>query len=124
MRNSKQRDTILKIVRGSCDHPTAEMVYEKARLEINNISLGTVYRNLNLLSEEGLIKRIKLLGESDRFDKTLENHSHIICEKCGEVSDIMGDNIQEFIDQLESKTDSRITKYEISLRGICSDCQQ
>ncbi len=124
MRNSKQRETILKIVLASCDHPTAEMIYEKARLEINNISLGTVYRNLNLLSEQGLIRRIKLLDGNDRFDKTTISHSHFICDNCNRVIDIMDENIQDFMSELAKKTDSQINKYEISLRGICSQCQQ
>ena len=78
MRNSRQRDTILKIVRESDDHPTADMVYTRARMHIDNISLGTVYRNLNLLSEQGLIKKFKIIGDNERFDKTVIMHSHFV----------------------------------------------
>ena len=123
MRNSKQRDTILKIVRESDDHPTADMVYNRARVHINNISLGTVYRNLNLLSEQGLIKKFKIIGDNERFDKTVIMHSHFVCKCCGKVVDIMEDSMKGFIDELSKKTDSLIERYEISLLGTCSHCQ-
>ena len=123
MRNSKQRDTILKIVRESDDHPTADMVYNRARVHINNISLGTVYRNLNLLSEQGLIKKFKIIGDNERFDKTVIMHSHFVCKCCGKVVDIMEDSMKGFIDELSKKTDSLIERYEVSLLGTCSHCQ-
>lgn len=123
MRNSKQRDTILKIVRESDDHPTADMVYSRARISISNISLGTVYRNLNLLSEQGLIKKFKIVGDNERFDKTIVMHSHFVCSHCGKVIDIMDENIREFINELSEKTDSLIERYEVSLLGMCSHCQ-
>ena len=123
MRNSKQRDTILKIVRESDDHPTADMVYNRARVLINNISLGTVYRNLNLLSEQGLIKKFKIVGDNERFDKTVIMHSHFVCKCCGKVVDIMEDSMKGFIDELSKKTDSLIERYEVSLLGTCSHCQ-
>jgi Fur family peroxide stress response transcriptional regulator len=123
MRNSRQRDTILKIVRESDDHPTADMVYTRARMHIDNISLGTVYRNLNLLSEQGLIKKFKIIGDNERFDKTVIMHSHFVCKCCGKVVDIMDDSMKGFIDELSKKTDSLIERYEVSLLGTCSHCQ-
>ncbi len=123
MRNSKQRETILKIVKESDDHPTADMVYNRARVLINNISLGTVYRNLNLLSEQGLIKKFKIVGDNERFDKTIIMHSHFVCKCCGKVVDIMEDSMKGFIDELSKKTDSLIERYEVSLLGTCSHCQ-
>lgn len=123
MRNSKQRETILRIVKESDDHPTADMVYNRARVLINNISLGTVYRNLNLLSEQGLIKKFKIVGDNERFDKTVIMHSHFVCKCCGKVVDIMEDSMKGFIDELSKKTDSLIERYEVSLLGTCSHCQ-
>lgn len=123
MRNSKQRDIILKIVRESDDHPTADMVYNRARTSISNISLGTVYRNLNLLSEQGLIKKFKIVGDNERFDKTIVMHSHFVCRHCGKVIDIMEESMDSFINELSKKTDAKIERYEVSLLGICSHCQ-
>ena len=124
MRNSKQRDTILNIVQESCDHPTVDMIYLRARDRISNISLGTVYRNLNLLSEQGLVKKIKVAGDIERFDKTIEMHSHLVCQDCGKVIDIMDDNIKDFISNVSHKTEFKIDKYEVSLLGLCSHCQK
>lgn len=124
MRNSKQREIILRVVRESDDHPTVDMIYTRARKSITNISLGTVYRNLNLLYEQGLIKKIKIVGDNERFDKTVVLHSHFICKNCGKVIDIMDENIRELINDFATKTDSLIEKYELSLQGICSHCQK
>ena len=123
MRNSKQRDTILEIVKESYDHPTVDMIYQRARNKINNISLGTVYRNLNLLSEQGLVKKIKVAGDIERFDKTLEMHSHLVCQACGKVIDVMDDNIKDFIGAVSDETKFKIEMYEVSLLGLCSHCQ-
>ncbi|MBQ8293329.1 MAG: transcriptional repressor [Bacilli bacterium] len=123
MRNSKQRDVILKIVLDSSDHPTADMVYNRARKEIDNISLGTVYRNLNLLSEQGIIKKFKIVGDIERFDKTVITHSHFVCKECGKVIDIMEDSLSDFIKELSNKTNANIERYEVSLFGTCSHCQ-
>ena len=85
MRNSKQRDLILNIINASYCHPTAEAIYEKARSEIPNISLGTVYRNLDLLYSLGSIRRINLENSTYRYDRAWDNHAHLVCSKCGDI---------------------------------------
>ena len=88
MRNSIQRNLVYDIIQVSCDHPTADMVYLRAKQTMPKISLGTVYRNLNELVELGKILRINVPGDSDRFDKMLVKHSHFFCEKCKSILDI------------------------------------
>ena len=91
MRYSIQRQLILDYVLNSCEHPTAEMIYRDLKKEIPNLSLGTVYRNLNLLVERNLIKKIVVPNNVDRFDKTLIDHDHMNCIKCGRMLDISTD---------------------------------
>ena len=118
MRASIQRDVIFKIVDNSFDHLSAEEVYELARKEITNISLGTVYRNLNQLLENKKIVRIKD-DNFDRYDTAAVKHNHFICKECGKVIDIY----DKYIFNVEKINDNIITEYDLVFRGICSDCK-
>lgn len=124
MKYSKQRDTILENVLNRCDHPTADMIYEEVRKELPNISLGTVYRNLNMLVELGKIRKIIMPGVSDRFDKTLESHYHLYCKNCGEVHDVMLPDITDIDSIVEKHTGYKIVSHDIVFIGICKNCQK
>ena len=119
MRNTKQRKLILDIVNNSFLHPTAYDIYELCKKEISDISLGTVYRNLNILSRNLEIKRLKMPDNVDRYDKNLE-HSHFVCVKCLKIVDIHNKYLEEinFIDGNE------ILDYEIKFKGICKKCKE
>lgn len=122
MKNSKQRSLVLQAVQNNRSHPTAETIHNIVKEEIPNISLGTVYRNLNRLSDDGYIKRIKFSNESDRFDGMTYNHYHMVCEQCKRVFDISskGFKINEAI---AKKTGYKILEHEMILKGICTTCQ-
>ena len=122
MRNSKQRDTILKIVMESNDHPTADMVYARARAHINNISLGTVYRNLNTLSEKGIIRKISMPNHCDRFDKTVHEHFHIYCIKCDKLEDVNYSIKNTVYKKIEQEQNYKILSCDLVFEGICNDC--
>ena len=122
MRYSVQRELILNYVRNSCDHPTAENIYNDLRKELPNISLGTIYRNLNDLVSNNLIKRIKVPGGNDRFDKTVSDHYHITCLECGKVFDIF-DTLDENIRNIEKQTGYTIVSHNLYYNGICDQCR-
>ena len=86
---SKQRELILKTVLENRIHPTADMVFSLLKPEYPSLSLATVYRNLNLLAENGLLVRIPVPGGADHFDGTLSPHYHMICEKCDRMVDCL-----------------------------------
>ena len=88
MRYSEQRDIIYNFVLSSYDHPSALDIYSSLKGDYPKLSLGTVYRNLNALVSKGLIKRIEVSGGYDRFDKTLMEHTHLLCVKCNKMSDV------------------------------------
>ena len=118
MRQTKQKDLILKIVENSCFHPNAYEIYETARCELPNISLGTVYRNLNLLVEKGMIKQIKMPNHIDRYDKINPFHAHFLCYNCNKVLDLSFKDISYQREELKGK----VLDYEISFKGICQEC--
>lgn len=89
MKYSRQRELILDVVRHSDDHPTADTIYARVRAQDPKVSLGTVYRNLNLLCENGRLLKVPIPGASDRFDHTLVDHAHAYCTQCGSVTDVL-----------------------------------
>ena len=84
---SRQREAIVQYLTGRTDHPSAESVYQALRQTHPNISLGTVYRNLGVLEENGQLMRIPMDNGSDRFDPNVVPHYHFLCRKCGCMSD-------------------------------------
>ena len=88
MRYSRQRELITEIIKGRKDHPTADMIYNTAREIEPNISLGTVYRNLKLLSDEKVIITLETEDKRLHYDGDLSKHSHFICEECGQIIDL------------------------------------
>jgi Fe2+ or Zn2+ uptake regulation protein len=122
-RNTRQRGVILDILRETREHPTAEKIYNDARQVIPNISLGTVYRNLSFLQNQGLVREIRPFdGGSTRFDGIVESHIHFQCLHCGILLDI---GLPQGFEQLQiSKTNeiSIVTSIELNIIGECSSC--
>lgn len=121
-RNTKQKAIILDTVRRSCIHPTAEQVYHLVLGMIPNISLGTVYRNLSKLAECGEIRRIAVPDAPDRFDKTLEEHSHVCCICCGAFEDACTPHTPTVDPKLCNGF--RVERQETVFYGYCSKCQK
>ncbi len=118
MRSSKQRSLILDIINNSCDHLNVDEIYNIARSKLDNISLGTVYRNINQLVDDNKIIRIKTNEGLDRFDNTKVKHHHFICEKCHKIIDVY-DKVNLNINDINGNI---VKDYEIKFKGICSDC--
>lgn len=85
---TKQRAIIAELVRASRSHPSAEDVWEAARKQLPSISFGTVYRNLNLLCEAAVIRRIRVANAPDRFDQPEFSHGHMVCTRCNAMYDL------------------------------------
>jgi Fur family transcriptional regulator, peroxide stress response regulator len=122
-RKSHQRDRILQLLIGTNSHPTADWVYRKLKKEIPGLSLGTVYRNLNVLLEQGLIQKLPFDNTFDRFEGNVAPHYHLICEKCGAVEDFempVSININK---QVEQRCSFKINRHRTDFFGICVKCQ-
>jgi len=122
-RLTKQRKIILEELKSVKTHPDATELYSSVRKKIPNISLGTVYRNLEILSQEGKIVKISCVNFS-RFDGYTEKHSHFLCKNCQRVYDIEQDTKLNFNQKgFEKKTGSKILGVNIEAYGICRDCK-
>lgn len=122
-RNTRQRGVILDILKESCDHPTAETIYREARRVLPNISLGTVYRNLNFLRDQGTVREIQPCeGGSSRFDGTDAPHAHFHCVHCSALLDIP---LPPGFDRLRFEEEERISAVslvDLHVIGSCSGC--
>ena len=124
MRNTVQRDLIYKVVCDSSDHPSAEVVYDRARAVMPNISLGTVYRNLKLLVALGKVREIPLGPGGSRFDKTVVAHAHFRCRLCGEVTDAEVDSIDALAEELRAGSGYEAESTEVMFTGVCVKCRE
>lgn len=124
MRYSRQRESIYQTVLQSAEHPTADMVYSALRSDYPKLSLGTVYRNLNQLADAGRLKKIPMPDGSCRFDKTVRSHSHIVCERCGQVADVMLPALTALSESIERETAYTLSSYDVVMRGLCKHCRE
>lgn len=122
MKYSRQRELILNTVMENPVHPTADEIYSMVRASEPNISLGTVYRNLNLLSEQGYLQKISMPDTSDHFDGRTDTHHHLLCEKCGKLSDVEIGSVAELERSLKDIPDVQVTGYRIFVTGVCQNC--
>lgn len=121
---SRQREAIKRFLTSRRDHPTADMVYRAVRSEFPHISLGTVYRNLALLAEQGEIARLRMGDGGDRFDPDVSPHHHFICSRCGAVRDFALGQYAAAIDGLSGKRiDGSLVRGSVAYcYGICAEC--
>ncbi len=120
-RMTRQRQVVLEQVRKVHSHPTADEVYEMVRLRLPKVSLGTVYRNLDRLSREGLISTIEGPGQR-RYDGDMDDHAHLRCTRCGYVGDV--EPIEVPLEQLSNTVgDFEISGCRVELLGICGGCR-
>lgn len=124
MKFSKQREIILNEVMNSHLHPTADSIYTSLKKDNPGLSLGTVYRNLSQLTENGYISKLSIPNQSDRYDKNIKPHAHLICEKCNNIYDIESETISKFINDLSNEQNLSILNYDIVLQGICKNCKE
>ena len=123
-RNTRQRSVILEILRGSLEHPTAETVYREARRALPNISLGTVYRNLNFLRDQGAVREIRPNeGGSSRFDAADTPHAHFHCVLCNALLDIPLPPALESLRFEEEGKISAVSLVDLHVIGSCSGCE-
>jgi Fur family peroxide stress response transcriptional regulator len=123
-RRSKQREAIHRFLRANDSHPTAQHIYEELRKEFPSLSLGTVYRNLNILEEQGKVRKLQYGSTFDRFDADTDEHYHFICRRCGRVYDLE----LEPQDHLERRAAEigghRVDDHAIDFYGTCRLCRE
>ena len=124
VRMTRQRRVILEEIRKKNNHPAADEIYERVRKQLPRISLGAVYRNLDVLCELGEIQRLELSGSVKRYDGVPKKHYHIRCVCCGRVDDAPIAPLNELENDLYSTTVFEIIGHNLEFTGLCPKCSQ
>lgn len=122
LKYSRQRESIKNFLAGRPDHPTAETIYSCLRKEQPHLSLGTVYRNLSLLTELGEIRKISVGDGPDHFDGDTTFHHHFICRQCHQVSDLKMENMDDIMQSAAENFNGHVEGYITNFYGLCDNC--
>ena len=122
-RMTRQRRVILEELKKMKSHPSADEIYFVVRSRLPRISLGTVYRNLQHLSRQDLIRILPGTSGQMLFDGDATEHYHVRCTICGRVEDLPGRPMLHFERDMVGKTEYEILGYKIELVGVCPDCK-
>ncbi|MGD8499214.1 MAG: transcriptional repressor [Phycisphaerales bacterium] len=122
-KRSKQRERLLELLRQAEIHPTADWLYLKLKKEFPNLSLGTVYRNLNILVEQRLIQKLPFGSTHDRHEVIKSPHYHLVCDSCGCVEDFNMPHYTEINKEAQEMSGFKISRHRIDFFGTCEKCQ-
>ncbi len=123
VRNTKQLEVVWNAIKDDTSHPTADQVYDKVRKHLANVSLGTIYRNLQkLVADEKL--QVLMLGRSQHFDPLVKRHQHFICEKCGRVFDVLVETANDVTPAKLPHAGFKVTSHQIAFYGACKHCSR
>lgn len=120
---SRKREAILRAVRSTTCHPTAEWVYQTLKPDYPDLSLGTVYRNLTQFKNDGTIISLGTVNGQERYDGNINPHTHFVCSLCHAVLDVPGDFISDDqVGETAKRLGVRIDTCDVMLRGLCGEC--
>ncbi len=122
VRYSKHRELIYEYILSSKEHPSAQMVYDALRSEIQGLSLGTVYRNLRLLEDLGKIRRVTSHHGIERYDSYCNDHVHFQCQSCGHIENVPNVDIEKIRDQVALGSGHQLLELDLTLIGLCPEC--
>jgi len=123
-RNSKQREVILEELRELNSHPTATVLYNIVQKRLPKISLGTIYRNLELLTKAGLIRKLNISGKEACFDSNLDLHYHLSCVVCGRIDDVIDPPSIRVGSNTVQQDGWEISGHRIGFYGTCPECRE
>ena len=119
----RKRDAILQYLQSVTDHPSAEKVFTQLKAQIPDLSMGTVYRNLNLFKQQGLAVSVATIKGVERFDGNTGPHVHFICQECDAVIDLMDMEIPDSLKSVaEHSSGGQVAECQLCFTGICQDC--
>lgn len=124
VRRSKKRDAMLELMKSTRSHPSADWIYQNMRESFPDVSLGTVYRNLNQLREEGIVKSVGVVNGQERFDAFTIPHSHFVCNHCGAVIDLPNCVPEETVHSLAKEHGFVEHSCELHVYGVCAQCAE
>jgi Fe2+ or Zn2+ uptake regulation protein len=121
-KQTRQRQAILNLIQQADEHLTAAQVYERVRQVLPTIGFATVYRNLNAMAEEGVVRVIRV-GDVSQYDRRTERHDHVVCRRCGKVADVQLPVPAETLAAAAAETGFRIDEHHTELSGLCPGCR-
>ena len=122
-RITNQREVILEELRSVKTHPTADELYDMVRQKLPRISLGTVYRNLEWLTNQGVVQKIEVGGRQKRFDGNPEEHYHIRCIGCGKVDDVELSQLENLDSSIGAPNGYKVLGHHLEFIGLCPACR-
>jgi Fur family ferric uptake transcriptional regulator len=122
-RNTPQRRVVLEELRHLKSHPTAAELYAIVRRRLPRISLGTVYRNLEVLHEDGMIRKMEFAGSESRFDGMMEKHDHVRCTECGRIEDVFPSSPDQDLKPPAELAGFAVEGYRLEYYGSCPSCR-
>ena len=124
LRMTRQRRVILDELRKVTSHPTADKIYNMVRRRLPGISLGTVYRNLEILSESGMIQKLDSSGSARRYDGNVKMHYHVRCVRCGRVDDLPLGTLPVLENAIRKGCGYEVLGYRLEFIGLCPKCRK
>jgi len=124
LKRTKARIIILDEIKKVKTHPTAYELFNMVKEKLPRVSLGTIYRNLDIMSEKGLITRIKTNDSQTHFDGRTDEHYHIQCMECGRIDDVELDTLKGIDDVVEERTGYAVLYHTINFYGLCPECSK
>ncbi|CAN5257830.1 peroxide-responsive transcriptional repressor PerR [soil metagenome] len=121
---TKQRQTVLRVIRESEKHLSANEVFDDARCLLPSISFATVYNSLRYLKQEGLIGEIRFGTDANLYDRKLTRHDHAICNECGKLVDLEMPLPDGLLEEAADRSKFKATSIELTLRGLCPECSK
>jgi len=118
-----QRLAIYQVLAGDDSHPGAEDIYRRIKPDLPSLSLGTVYRTLELFEEHGLVSRVHAFSDQARFDANLDTHHHLVCVRCRRVIDFQDARLEALPVEATALDGFRVLSQRIHLMGLCRHCQ-
>jgi Fe2+ or Zn2+ uptake regulation protein len=120
---TRQREAILELLRGTTSHPTAMQIFDQVRGDLPHITLATVYRNLAVLEELGLVQQLEAGTASAHFDAVVKEHCHVRCLGCGRVDDVHIADPENLDESAHVASGYTITGHHIVFDGYCQTCR-
>ncbi len=122
-KNSKKRQALLDALCATHEHPTAEMLYNQLKPDYPELSLGTVYRNLGVLVQDGLVQSVGNVNGQERYDAIVCPHPHFVCRRCHSVIDLeLPDTVSDMYEAINSRFHCSPEGYSLTIKGLCESC--
>ncbi|CAM3030022.1 peroxide-responsive transcriptional repressor PerR [Paenibacillus sediminis] len=123
VRITPQRHAILSYLMESMTHPTADEIYRALEPQFPSMSVATVYNNLKMFIEAGMVRELTYGDSSSRFDANVSKHYHVICERCGKIEDFDYPSLTEVENKAEESTGFQVNGVRMELYGLCQNCR-